>query len=78
MKDISLVAVTVHVDESMSKDKMAKLEDALRAREGVVSVHSSEKTPHLVVVTYDPAHATGRKVLETVMGERLHAELIGL
>lgn len=78
MKNIFLTDVTVHVDETINKASRAKLEDALRSQDGVVSVHSSEKTPHLIVVTYDPDHATGKNVLKTVMGENLHAELIGL
>jgi hypothetical protein len=78
MTNILLTDVTVHVDESVDKETRAKLENDLRSKDGVVSVHSSEQTPHLIVVTYDPGHATGKDILRVVLGDHLHAELIGL
>lgn len=78
MANISLADVTVHVDESIDAGIRKKLEDDLRSRDGVVSVRSSERTPHLIVVTYDPGHATGKDILRVVLGDHLHAELIGL
>lgn len=78
MKNVFLVDVTVHVDEAMSEGVRAKLEADLRSREGVISTHFSEKTPHLVVVTYDPDHAKSKDVLKVVLGDHLHAELVGI
>lgn len=78
MANIFLTDVTIHVDENMDKDARARLENDLRSQEGIVSVHFSEKTPHLVVVTYDPAHARSKDVLKVVLGDHLHGELIGL
>ncbi len=78
MANISLADVTVHVDESVDRDTRLKLENDLRAKDGVVNVCSSEQTPHLIVVTYDPGHATGKQILRVVLGDHLHAELIGL
>jgi hypothetical protein len=78
MNNINLADVTFHVDENLDAESRAKLEDDLRAQEGVVSIHSSEKTPHLIVVTYDPGHARSKELLQVVLGENLHAEMIGL
>jgi hypothetical protein len=78
MTNIFLADVTVHVDESMQESERLKLENDLRSTDGVVSVHFSEKTPHLVVVTYDPDHAKSKDVLKVVLGEHLHAELVGI
>lgn len=78
MATVSLIDVTVHVDESVDKDTRAKLESDLRSQDGVVGVHSSEQTPHLMIVTYNPDHATSKQILKTVLSEHLHAELIGL
>lgn len=78
MANIYLADVTVHIDESINAETRTKLEEDLRSLDGVISVHSSEKTPHLIVVTYDPDHTRSKKVLETVLGEHLHAELVGL
>ena len=78
MANISLADVTLHVDENMDKGTRAKLENDLRSQDGVVSVHLSEQTPHLIVVTYDPDHARSKDVLRTVLQDHLHAELIGI
>ena len=78
MSIIKLADVTVHVDEMLDAATRAKLEDDLRSQDGVISVHSSEKTPHLIVVTYDPDHAKSKQILGVVLGEHLHAELVGL
>ena len=78
MSNIKLADVTVHVDETLDAATRTKLEEDLRAQDGVVSVHSSEGTPHLVVVTYDPDHTKSNEILGVVLGEQLHAELIGL
>lgn len=75
---ISLADVIIHVDETLDKDAHAKLEDDLRALDGVVSACSSERTPHLVTVTFDPDHAKSRDILGVARGEHLHAELVGL
>lgn len=78
MSDIKLTDVTIHVDETINAGTREQLETDLRAQDGVISVHSSEKTPHLIVVTYDPDHAKSKEILGTVMSEHLHAELIGM
>ena len=78
MAKIFLTDVTIHVDETLNKDERSKLENDLRATGGVISVHFSEKTPHLVVVTYDPDQAKSKDVLKVVLGEHLHAELVGI
>lgn len=78
MAAISLADMTIHVDETLDKDARAKLEQDLRALEGVVSACSSEHTPHLVTVIFDPKHARSKDVLKVVLGEHLHAELVGL
>lgn len=78
MSAINLTDVTVHIDETLDSEARAKVEQALRSLDGVISVHASEKTPHLIVVTYDPDHARSKEILGHVLGEHLHAELIGL
>lgn len=77
MANTMLADVTIHVDESLDQAARAKLVDDLRSQEGVVSVQPSEKAPHLLIVRYDSGHATSQKILKVVLGEKLHAELIG-
>lgn len=78
MTKIRVADVTLHVDETLEKETRVKLEKDLRALEGVTSISSSKKTPHLIVVKYDPLHARSEDILRVVLGEHLHGQLIGL
>ncbi len=78
MSDIELVDVTVHFDPTLSTDKRANIEDAIRALQGVVSVHMPTDKPHLAVVEYNPERVNSQTILQTVMDQDGHAELIGL
>ena len=50
--DINLVDVTLHIDENLSAEQRETIEESLRALDGVVSVHNSDKTAHLTIVEY--------------------------
>ncbi len=78
MAYISIPDITLHVDETLSKESRAKLEKSLRSQPGVISVESSPKATHLMVVKYDPNHATSKALVKVVLGEGLHAEIFGL
>jgi len=76
--NIQLSDVTVHIDENLEADRRGAIEDAVRAIDGVISVHNGDDKPHLMIVQYDPAKTNSATVLSTVTGEGVHAELIGL
>ena len=77
MANIHVADVTLHVDETLGKDARAKLEKDLRSLDGVTDVRSSAKAPHLLVVRYEADHVKSKDILKVVLGDRLHAELIG-
>lgn len=76
--DIQLADVTIHVDENLPPAKRAEIEQKLRAIDGVVSVHNPDDKPHLAVIQYNPQKVRSAELLDTVRGESVHAELIGL
>ena len=76
--DISLVDITLHVDENLSTEQKETLEVSLRALDGVISVHNSEKTPHLTIVQYNPDKIDSKGILKRVTDQGAHAELIGM
>lgn len=76
--NIDLADVTLHVDESLERDKLIELEDAFRQREGVVSVHVDQKRPHLFVLEYNPKMIHSKDLVKIPEFQGLHAELIGL
>ena len=76
--DISLVDITLHVDENLNNEQKESLEESLRSLDGVVSVHNSEKTPHLTIVQYNPDQMDSKRILKRVTDQGAHAELIGM
>jgi len=76
--DINLADVTLHVDEELKDEARAKLEEAFRSREGVISVHNAEGKPHLWVLEFNPEIIHARDLLSIVNYQGLHGELVGL
>jgi len=76
--DISLVDITMHIDENLNAEQKGTLEESLRALDGVISVHNSEKTPHLSIVQYNPDKTNSKSILKRITDQGAHAELIGL
>ena len=76
--DTNLTDVILHIDEDLDNEQRETIEDSLRALDGVVSVHNSDKTPHLTIVEYDPAVMDSQKILKRVTDQGAHAELAGL
>ncbi len=75
---MDIVDVTVHVDETLSPEKMQELEDAVRQEACVVTACCSKIDPHLLSVTYDPDCTSSAEVLHRVQAQGVHAELVGL
>ena len=76
--DIKLVDITLHVDENLSAEQRETLEESLRALDGVVSVHNSDKTPHLTIIGYNPDKIDHHIILKRVTDQGAHAEVIAL
>lgn len=75
---MDIVDVTIHVDESLPHDKMESIRDSLLARNGVAAASFHDKTPHLIIVEYDPETVTSASLLSTVTSQQIHAQLVGL
>ncbi len=69
--------VVIHIDESLSPEEISQMEQNLGELGGIVSACVHEKTPHLMVVDYDPNAVSSTGLLHTLQGRGLHAELIG-
>ena len=78
--DINLTDVTLHIDEELDAEGRGGLEEALRQREGVISVHFNTTVvhPHLAVVEFNPDRVKGQDLLEIVRVQGYRAELVGL
>ena len=76
--DIKLADITLHIDENLNSEQRETVEESLRALDGVVSTHNSEKTPHLTVVKYNPDIIDSQRIIKRITVQGAHAELIGL
>jgi hypothetical protein len=76
--NIQLADVTVHIDQTLDLAQRSQIEDALRAIDGVVSVHNPDERPHLSIIQYNPDKTDSAIILRTVTGQGVRAELIGL
>ena len=76
--NIQLADVTVHMDQTLDRERRNLIEDELRAIDGVVSVHNPDDRPHLAVIEYNPDRTSSAVILNTVNVQGVHAELIGL
>lgn len=70
--------ILIHIDESLDAARIEGLEHDLGIMDGVVSVCVHSRTPHLMVVEYDPHSADSGLLLDRVTSQGLHAELVGL
>lgn len=77
--DISIVDFVVHLHPESSCDDCEKIERDLRARDGVVSVHFSEKAhPHAMIVAYNPDAVSSGVLLDEIRKCDSRAVMAGL
>jgi len=73
-----MVDLMIHVDELLSPDSIESVRDVLFSQQGVMAAACNIKTPHLIVVEYDPGRANSLQLLQSVTRQGLHARLVGL
>lgn len=76
--DIHLADVTLHVKQNLNPQELEKLENIIRQKEGVVSVHIDPKKTHLIVVEYNPKKVHSGDLITILREQGLKGELIGL
>ena len=69
--------VVVHVDESLSDKQLHDMKQGLSYLSGVVSTCVHERTPHLIIVDYNPRTVHSRALLGYLNSSGLHAQLVG-
>lgn len=73
-----MVDVMLHIDEDITRNERESLRDRVLARDGVMAAAYHDKTPHLLVVEYDPDVLSSKAILDIVETAGVHAELVGL
>ncbi|ARU31720.1 hypothetical protein CAP31_08515 [Sulfuriferula sp. AH1] len=76
--NISISDFIIHVDESLTREQLDRLESSIRENACVVSAGANDKTPHLMLVAYNPECANSKVILENVTNQGLRATALGL
>ncbi|MFQ5642270.1 MAG: ATP-binding protein [Thiogranum sp.] len=62
--DISIADIVIHLHPEATADCKGRIEEELRARDGVLSVHFNEQDhPHALVVAYNPEAVDSQTIL---------------
>lgn len=69
--------VMIHINESLSRDELTALENAMRKIEGVVSPRFNPGKEHLMMIAFDPTKTTSATLLKTARAAGYTAQLIG-
>ncbi len=69
--------VVVHIDENLSGEQIEEMEKRLSMEAGVRSACVHDRTPHLMVIDYDPREVGSSQLLRSFHNSGLHAELVG-
>lgn len=73
-----IIDIIVHIDETLDHSRLGKIEEGLRALDGIVSICHQENKPHMIVATFNLAKLGAHDILAYVTAQGVHAELVGL
>ena len=76
--DIPIADVMIHIDETLSRDALMKIEYAVREDECVISASVPHGKEHMMLVAYNPNCTSAADILARVNKQGIHAELVGL
>jgi hypothetical protein len=76
-RDMYTGDIVIHIDEELDNDRIHDLERQIGDEHGVYSACMHEKTRHLMVVDFDGTEVRPSRIVQSVRGWGLHAEMIG-
>jgi hypothetical protein len=77
-RDMYTGDIVIHIDEDLDNDRIRDLEGQIGDEHGVYSAYMYQKTRDLMVVDFDATEVRPSRIVESVRGGWLHAEMIGL
>jgi hypothetical protein len=76
--DTNMVDITMHIDEKLDSRARETLRDIFLETHGVMAADCPDKTPHLMILEYDPDAIDAGQLITIAKQNGLHAELIGM
>lgn len=74
---MDMADVVIHINESVDHDQRTAIADLVRAHSGVMAVSHHDEKPHLMIVEFDPEQVHAKELLQVVLDQGVHAQLIG-
>ncbi|MEA1889369.1 MAG: heavy-metal-associated domain-containing protein [Pseudomonadota bacterium] len=75
---MDIVDILIHIHPDLQLEQREKVEETLRSRDGVVSVHFSPEHSHELTVAYDPEAINSSTILEQIRQWDTAASMAGL
>ena len=70
--------VMIHINESLSREEIAALENSLRKVEGVISPNFNPGKEHLLMISYDMEKTSSAVLLGKTRAAGYTAQLVGM
>ena len=67
----------IHINEALSTEKIHFIENVIGRELGIQSVCVNDQHRHLMLVDYNPREITSKTILNNVVRQGVHAQLIG-
>lgn len=74
---MDMADVVIHINESVTHDRRVEIADIVRNQAGVMGVAHHDEKPHLMIVEFDPAEVHAKDLLQVVLDQGVHAQLVG-
>ena len=78
MMGLKMVDVMIHIDPETTHQVRDNLRDLILNNNGVAAAAFHDDKPHLMIVEYDPDVISSQQLLQVVIQQGCHAELVGL
>jgi ribosomal protein L22 len=70
--------IMVHINEMLDVDARKSLEETIRQVQGVIAPRFNPGKEHLLVISYNGSQTNPNTLLEKVLEQGYHAQLVGL
>jgi len=69
--------IMIHINESLSKEELSTLENAMRKIDGVISPRFNPGKEHLLMIAFDPEKTTTAALLGKTRAAGYTSQLVG-
>lgn len=74
----AIADVMIHVDETLDREALDRLEAAVKQNDCITSADVPAGREHMMLVTYNAECVSAREILDIVIRQGVHAELVGM